>query len=92
MDPPESLSGGELLGSTVGDKPEETGLFIINPENGISTLRFPFGSFDAVLEIEFSDDGVLFGATGDGSSNIITIDPDTGIKGSSKSSFGSHDG
>jgi len=80
VDPPESLSGGELLGSTVGDKPEETGLFMINPENGIATLRFPFGSFDAVLEIEFRDDGVLFGATGDGSSNIITIDPDTGIK------------
>jgi hypothetical protein len=84
VDPPESLSGGELLGSTVGDKPEETGLFMIEPDTGVATLRFPFGSpeemYVPVLEIEFRDDGVLFGATGDGSSNIITIDPDTGIK------------
>jgi hypothetical protein len=65
---------GTLFGSTAG---EET-LVIIDPQSGNAT---PVGSTagpGGITEIEFREDGVLFGSTGGGSSNIVTINIFTG--------------
>jgi hypothetical protein len=74
---PPPLAPGDLLGSTgaVGGS-----LIDLDESTGAGALRFPLGSLGPVTEIEFRSDGVLFGATGGGTSNILTVDPDTGVE------------
>jgi hypothetical protein len=68
------LPAGALLGST-GNRGEA--LIDIDTLTGTGMLRMPHGVFGPVSDIEFRDDGVLFGSTGGGMSNIIVIDPVT---------------
>lgn len=68
---------GQLLAST-GNL--DNALISIDTGTGAGTFRFPLTTFGPVTEIEFRSDGVLFGTTGQGSSNVITIDPDTGVQ------------
>lgn len=55
-------------------------LIEIDPLTGAGTFLFPHGAFGGVTEIEYRNDGVLFGSTGGGTSNIITIDYFTGLE------------
>lgn len=65
---------GTLYGST-----GQSGEFIqIDPATGAGTLIGLATGFGSITEIEFRNDGVLFGTTGGGLSNIITIDLFTG--------------
>lgn len=64
-----------LLGST-GNR--GMSLIEIDPDTAAAEFIAPLGAFGPVTEIERRDDGVIFGATGGGSSAIITIDPVTG--------------
>ncbi len=79
--PPEP---GELLGSTGN---QGNSLITIDATNGGGTLRCALGTLGPVTEIEYRADGTLFAATGQGSSNIIVIDPD----GCAESLIGQHD-
>jgi hypothetical protein len=71
----EPLASGALLGSTGagGDS-----LVLIDPTTGSTERVASLGSFGPVTEIDFREDGVLFGSTGDGA--IITIDTLTGMQ------------
>lgn len=74
---PPPLEPGDLIGSTgnVGGT-----LIDIEPATAASTVRAGIGSEGPVTEIRFRADGVLFATTGQGTSNLITIDPDTGTE------------
>lgn len=78
------LVPGELLASTGSQGGE---LLTLDPATGDGTFRCPLGSQGPVTEIEFREDGVLFGTTGGGSSNLIRIDP----VGCVESYVGTHD-
>lgn len=71
------LQPGDLLAST---GPIEGSLISIDQETWNSELRFPLGAFGPVVEIEFHEDGRLFGTTGDEPGSIITIDPNSGAE------------
>jgi hypothetical protein len=75
-DDPNLLPGYTMLGSTG----QINSLLAIDPVIAASNFLFPHGAFGPVTEIELRSDGVLFGATGGGSSNIITIDYLTGVE------------
>ena len=65
-----AISEGTLLGST-GNKGEA--LIEIDDATGAGVLRSPHGSLGPVTEIDFREDGTLFGSTATG--RIIRIDP-----------------
>jgi hypothetical protein len=67
----------QLLGSTGA---LDNALISIDTATGAGTARFPLTTFGPVTEIEYRSDGVLFGTTGQGTSDVITIDPDTGVQ------------
>ena len=75
QDPVNELQPGDLLAST---GPIEGSLISIDQETWNSEFRFPLGEFGPVVEIEFHEDGRLFGSTGDEPGSIITIDPNDG--------------
>ena len=85
-EPVSEVEPGELLAST--GRPD--GLLIsIDRETGITDFRAPLGGIGEVVDIEFRDDGVLFGAAVDEINKdgiiittgiIITIDPNTGAE------------
>ena len=66
-----------LWGSTGKD-----GAMLVNlhPGSGIGVPLYPHGAYGPVTEIEYRDDGVLFGSTGGGFPNIITINIHTGVE------------
>ena len=67
----------ELLGST-GNR--GNALIEIDPATATADQRASLGAFGPVTEIERRDDGVLFGTTGGGTANLITIDSVTGTE------------
>jgi hypothetical protein len=69
---PTVVPAGALLGST-GNRGQA--LIDIDVLSGTGKLRMPHGAFGPVSDIAFRNDAVLFGSTGGGTSNIITIDP-----------------
>lgn len=71
------VAGNDLLGSTGG---KWASLINVHPGFGEASFRAPQGAFGPANEIEFRDDGVLFGTTGGGSSNLVRIDPSTGVE------------
>ncbi|MCB1033498.1 MAG: hypothetical protein KDD47_06655 [Acidobacteria bacterium] len=74
---PPPVMPGDLLGSTGA---QGGSLVSIDSMTGAGMTRFPLGSLGPVTEIRFRSDGVLFGSTGGGASNFLTIDPDTGTE------------
>jgi len=75
--PVSTLEIGDLLASTGLIKGS---LLSIDQETETSELRFPLGKFGQVADIEFRDDGVLFGAAVGESGSIITIDLNSGVE------------
>lgn len=73
--PPFPIGGGDLVGTT-GQALNQ--LIGIDETSGAAVLRHQLGQFNLVTEVEFRSDGTLFGATGNNSANIITINPQTG--------------
>lgn len=79
--PVSELQPGDLLAS-IG--PSDASLISVDHETGIITdVRGPLGQFGQVGDIDFRDDGVLFGAAVDAIDdrlvgNIITVDPNSG--------------
>lgn len=71
------VAGNDLLGSTGG---KWAALIEVHPGTGNASFQAPQGAFGPANEIEFRDDGVLFGTTGGGSSNLVRIDPSTGAE------------
>lgn len=67
--PPPPVFPGALYASTGG----ASQLLQLDPLTGAGTLVGFIGFFGPVTEIEFREDGTLFGATGGGTSSIITI-------------------
>ena len=65
---------GTLFASTG----QNNSLITIDPVTGIGTFVGLTDGFGQVTEIEFREDGTLFGSTGGGNSGIITIDIITG--------------
>jgi hypothetical protein len=65
---------GDLLGATGA---AGSSLVQINSMTGASSTLCPLGSLGPVTEIVYGADGTLYGTTGQGSSNLITIDPET---------------
>ena len=55
-------------------------LIQLDPGTGAGTAIAPINFLGPVTDIEFRSDGVLFGATGGGFSNVITIDPVSGAE------------
>ena len=55
-------------------------LIDIDPATAGSTLRAGSGGLGPVTEIEFSEQGVLVGATGGSTSTLVRIDPGSGIE------------
>jgi hypothetical protein len=78
--PVSTLEIGDLLASTASPGLIEGSLLSIDQETESSEFRFPLGKFGPVADIEFRDDGVLFGATGGESGSIITIDVNSGVE------------
>ncbi|QQR74574.1 MAG: IPTL-CTERM sorting domain-containing protein [Holophagales bacterium] len=78
------VAPGSLLGSTGN---QGNSLISIDPGTGGGTPRCALGSLGPVTEIEYRADGALFGATGQGSANIIQINPD----GCAETLVGHHD-
>jgi len=73
--PVSKLEIGDLLAST---GLIQGSLLSIDQEAESSEFRFPLGKFGPVVDIEFRDDGVLFGATVGESGSIITIGLNSG--------------
>jgi len=76
--PVSELQPGDLLAST---GPSDGSLISIDRETGTIDLRGTLGNYGQVVDIEFRDDDVLFGATIDDinqGGTIVTIDPNTG--------------
>lgn len=80
------LEPGDLLAST---GPSDGSLISIDRETGLTGFRGTLGNYGQVVDIEFRDDGVLFGATIDEIDQgetvviigtLITIDPNTGVE------------
>lgn len=78
------VAPGTLLASTGN---QGNSLISIDPGTGGGTPRCALGSLGPVTEVEYRADGVLFGATGQGSANIIQINPD----GCAETLVGHHD-
>ena len=69
------LEPGDLLAST---GPSDGSLISIDRDTGIIDFRGTLGNYGQVVDIEYRDDGVLFGAAVDEVGTIITVDPDSG--------------
>jgi hypothetical protein len=73
--PPTPLRGDELVGAT--GNPIVSGKLIgVDRNSGVGWLRLRLGMFGPVSAIDFRSDGVLFGANGGGTANILMINPD----------------
>jgi hypothetical protein len=64
---------GELLVST--GSADFGNVYQVDTASGAGTQHCTVGDFGPMTEIEFRDDGVLFGTTGGGSSALVIIDP-----------------
>ncbi len=70
----------QVPGTLYGSTGNSNQLITLNTTTGMGTLVAPISNtLGNVTEIEFRNDGVLFGATGGGNAEIVTINPTTGV-------------
>jgi hypothetical protein len=67
---------GSLWASTVSDE-----IYTIDPKTGLATLIGTTGLFTGMPDIQFDEQGILYGAAGGGGqvSNLVSIDQTTGV-------------
>lgn len=70
---------GVLIGTTSPNSADPSSVYEIDPATGIATRLGAHGVDSAIIDLTFSNDGVLWGWAEPGEDRLVTINLDTGV-------------